>query len=102
MKNIFDPNFKIFNEYKNILKQFNLILIYLCLEDGFNIFAKNGSHTNGSSNRKALDPKAFCDSIYMRLMNVLFVIADEKQAAATQQQFERLVQKLENETMDKK
>jgi hypothetical protein len=64
------------------------------LEDGFN----NGFSlsTKNLPAEKAVNPKQFCDDIYMRLMNVFFVITDEKQAAKTQSGIIQIVQEIEN------
>lgn len=69
-------------------------------EDGFNTFNSNNP-SNVANQDKPINPKSFCDSVYMRLMNVLFVISDEKQAAATQQQFNSLVKQIEGEVINK-
>ena len=42
-----------------------------------------------------VNPKQFCDDIYMRLMNVFFVITDENQTAKTQHEIIQVVNQIE-------
>jgi len=60
----------------------------------------NGAAKDPQKLTKPMHPKLFCDNLYMSLVNILYAVSDEQNAATIQSRFNGLLEDLEKQYLN--
>jgi hypothetical protein len=82
---------------KKRIKQIFLSIKNFCFfpEEDISLFESTSSTRNDGNLTKPVNPKQFCDDVYLRLMSILYVIPEEQAALATQNRIQQVMEEFE-------